>query len=353
MIKSKVNLLAALCFTVSVCAGQNHLKDSIDVFVKERLQDYSGVILIAVNEEIIYQGTYGLKDNKNEFPNEIGTAFKIGSITKPFTSTAIMILEQQGKLKLSDSIAKYIDGLPKTWSGITIHELLTHTSGLMHSWDLKDFAKYFEGTKDWQSNDVIKLYFDQPVNIDKTYHYSGLGYFVLARIIEITSKTSYNKYLDSLIFKRLDMSSTYGYQAHGKNSNLSTGHDSKGSPITLTNSSFLYGGGNLVSTASDLFKFDCSFYHNVLLDKVSTEKVFSPFVKNSNNNRYYGYGWVIQDKNGLKLIAHSGIMPGFISYYVRIPELKLFFAFLSNEEVNNIKIVDELTSYIAKLVKKH
>lgn len=179
VMKIKTLVLIILCVAVRAGRCQSVIKDSIHHFVSNKMRDYSGVILIGANQEIIYQYTSAMRDT-NDFPAGINTTFKIGSITKPFTATAILILEQEGKLKTSDRIASYINGLPNTWEEITIHELLTHTSGLMHSWELDNFENYFKGNKNWQIIDVIKLYYDRPVNSQKIFHYSGLGYFVLA-----------------------------------------------------------------------------------------------------------------------------------------------------------------------------
>jgi CubicO group peptidase (beta-lactamase class C family) len=331
---------------------ENNLRDSIDFFVKNRFRDYSGVILIAANEEVIFQKSGGFKDNKKRLPNDSQTAFKIGSMTKPFTAAAIMLLEQEGKLKTSDKISRYITKLPKEWEEITINELLTHTSGLMHSWELKGFAEYFKKTEDRQCSDVINLYYDKPMRPDKKYYYSGLGYFVLARIIEIASGDTYNKYMEKAIFNRLNMNSTYGYQSGDKNPNLSIGYYANSSPTDLTNIGFLFGGGNLVSTVEDIFKFDRSLYHNTLLNQASIEKIFTPLVKiEDSGSNFYGLGWFIENGDP-KRITHGGRVPGFINYYVRIPELKLFFVFLSNQEVNQLDVADELTLYVTKLFKQ-
>jgi len=115
---------------------QTKLAQQMDEFVRAR--DFSGVVLVARNGQVLFQKAYGSANREHGVANKLDTKFRLGSVTKQFTAMAIMILTERGKLSVTDPICKYIENCPTAWSAITIHHLLTHTSGIPDFTDFPD-----------------------------------------------------------------------------------------------------------------------------------------------------------------------------------------------------------------------
>ena len=160
------------------------------------LENFSGNVLVAIDGKPIYEKSYGYANKELNVKNTSETKFRIGSITKQFTAMAIMILQEQGKLNVTDKLSDHILNVPEIWKEITIHQLLTHTSGIMHSWALKGFAEKMMLHTPIEA--VIDKFKDQPVvgNPGERFNYSGTGYFILSSIIEKVSGESYEVFFE-------------------------------------------------------------------------------------------------------------------------------------------------------------
>ena len=156
---------------------------------------FSGSVLVSRDGEIVFSKGYGLANREHNIPNAPQTKFRLGSITKQFTAMAIMILADQGKIKLDDPIGKYLEFAPKTWDGITIHHLLTHTSGV-HSYTADpEYVKKMAMPETVKS--MIARFKDTPLDFKpgEKFSYSNSGYFLLGAIIEKAAGTSYEVFL--------------------------------------------------------------------------------------------------------------------------------------------------------------
>jgi CubicO group peptidase (beta-lactamase class C family) len=344
--------------------AQNEIDNPLFDKCFKNIENFNGCAIVAVDGKPIFKKCYGYANIELDVKNNVETKFRIGSLTKSFTSMGIFILYEQGKLKLTDKASKYIDGLPNSWQNITIHQLLTHTSGLMHSEDLKDFGKTMSIQR--SLDESIKRYYDQPVVAspgDKV-HYSGLGYFLLAEIIENISGLPYEDFLKKEIFNKLGMSNTGADNPIHILKNRACGYqkDSTG----IHNAYYIYlpiltGGGNLYSTLDDLLKWDQAIYSNTLILNSTTKIMFTPKFEDVACGWGFGYTKIAKkiafDKDAnipdsLISMGHGGWVPGFSSRIDRFPDRKVLIVMLSNGDYFDVIEDETFTQLVLKELYK-
>jgi CubicO group peptidase (beta-lactamase class C family) len=290
-------------------------------------EGFSGSVLVTKDGKDLFRKGYGLANAEHRIPNAPETKFRLGSITKQFTAMAILILQERGKLKVDDTIGKHLDDAPKAWEGVTIHHLLTHTSGI-HSYTsdpeyMKKMA-YHETVKS-----MIARFKDKPLDFKpgEKFEYSNSGYFLLGAIIEKTSGETYEKFLKHAIFEPLGMKDT-GYDHFATViPRRASGYSRKSDG--LENSEYLdmaqpYAAGSLYSTVDDLARWDRALNEGKLISKASYEKMYTP-AKND-----YAYGWVVKTRSGRKEIGHGGGINGFATQISRYPDRKACVVVLCN-----------------------
>ena len=293
----------------------------------EKTPNFSGNVLVAVNGKPIFRKCYGYADVELNVSNKPETKFRIGSVTKQFTAMAIMILQEQGKLNVTKKISDYLYDLPENWQEITIHQLLTHTSGLMHSWDLEGFDKTMMLYNSF--DETINRFKDQPLagKPGEKFHYSGVGYFLLSALIQKVSGKPYELFMKEEIFNKTGMENTGVDEPQKIINNRASGYvtDSSG----IHNSTYIYmpilsGGGNLYSTMDDLLKWDQSLYKNILISEETKKKMLTPELDN------YAYGWRVLKTDSLYETKHTGSVPGFSTLIDRYPDKGILIVVLSN-----------------------
>ncbi len=207
---NKFFTLSIFLLTIHFSFCQN-LESKIDSIVSSNYnQNEPGIsILIAKDGKPIYKKTFGIANMELDIPMKTDNVFQIGSITKQFTTVAILILEEQGKLKLTDDILKYIPDYPTEGNSITIHHLLNHTSGIQNNTPVG--KKGAISKTDMTSKELINYFKNTPLDFKPgtNFKYSNAGYIVLGLIIEIVSKQSYEDFIETTIFKKIGMSSSY------------------------------------------------------------------------------------------------------------------------------------------------
>jgi CubicO group peptidase (beta-lactamase class C family) len=328
-------LTIALLSCNSVKKENKHLaispEDQIDYPVFDqyftKLNNFSGNVLVALDGKPIFKKSYGYANIELDVKNTSQTKFRIGSITKQFTSMAIMILQEQGKLNVTDKLSGYISDVPEIWKEITIHQLLTHTSGIMHSWELEGFSE----TMMLQTpiDEIIDKFKDQPLvgYPGEKFHYSGTGYFILSSVIEKVSGKSYEAFLKEEIFDKVGMLYSGSDVPDKIIYDRAAGYvtDSTGT----YNSTYIFmpiltGGGNLYSTTGDLLMWDQSLSNNTLISKESKEKMFTTELNN------YAYGWGVVKSDSIYITSHTGGVPGSLARIDRYPNEGILVVILSN-----------------------
>jgi CubicO group peptidase (beta-lactamase class C family) len=280
---------------------------------------FSGSVLVTADGKAVFGKGYGLANAEHGVPNTTTTKFRLGSITKQFTATAILILQERGKLSVEDPIGKYLDDAPKAWEGVTIHHLLTHTSGIHSYTSDPDYGKKMAHPETVTS--MIARFKDRPLDFPpgEKFAYSNSGYFLLGAIIEKASGVSYEAFLRAWIFAPLGMNdSGYDHPATVL-PNRAAGYVRKGD--RLENAEYLdmaqpYAAGSLYSTVEDLAKWDRALAdkHGALLSGASKVKMFTPAKDD------YAYGWTVTTRSGRKEIGHGGGINGFATAIQRYPD---------------------------------
>lgn len=314
----------------SIAQGQVSVTGSMETLVQAYVQSerFSGSVLVAHKGNILLSKGYGMANYELEVPNAPHTKFRLGSVSKQFTAAAIMLLQQEGKLRVQDAISTVVPNYPHGDS-IAIHQLLNHTSGIAN---FTDFAEYQTTMREPATlEQLIARFKDMPLEFapGSEFNYSNSNYVLLSFIIEKVSGESYASYVRSHIFEPLEMDNS-GYDSTEtllKNRASGYAAGSRG----FVNADYMdmsipSGAGALYSTVEDMYKWDRALYTEKLLSKASKEAMFTPGLGD------YGYGWGIRTMPR-KEIVHSGGINGFTSYIARYPDDDLCIIVLSNLEV--------------------
>ena len=296
---------------------------------------FSGTVLVARNGKPVFRKGYGLANREWNIPNDPQTKFRLGSITKQFTATAILQLVEAGKLNLEDPVSKYYTASPAAWSKVTIHHLLTHTSGIPSYTDLPGFFGT-QSMTDRTPAEIVKLTEDKPLDFEPgtKFKYDNTGYILLGYIIEKVSGQKYADYLRAHIFDPIGMHDTGYDTAREIIPHRAAGYNNTG--MTWINAPYLamslpYAAGSLYSTVDDLLLWDQALYAKKPLTAASLEKMYTPFKDN------YGYGWFIDNKSKHRRIDHQGGINGFNTIIVRYPDDKVTVIVLANMNTGEIE----------------
>ena len=335
-------LSICLIFFAVGCQSSTQAADGFSAKVEEymqahvKLKQFNGSILIAKDGKVLISKGYGMANFEHVVPNKPQTKFRLGSITKQFTATAIMQLQEKGLLNVNDQVKKYLPDYPNG-DKFTIHHLLTHTSGVT---SFTGFPEYEEMMVNHLSpEEIIATFKDKPLEFapGSQYKYSNSGYFLLGYLVEKISGKPYDEYLQENIFGPLGMKDSGYDHNHLVQMNRATGYAlDKGE---LVNSSYIdmnipHGAGALFSTVEDLYKWDRALCSEQILSKVSLEKMFTTFKSN------YGYGWSINQQFGHKRISHGGGINGFVTNISRFTEDDSLIVVLSNLENSHMRKIN-------------
>lgn len=307
-----------------------------------RVDGFNGTILLAREGKPVVSKGYGMANIELNVANAPENVFRLGSVTKQFTSMAIMMLQERGKLRTSDPLCNYIADCPDIWKPITIKHLLTHTSGITNYTAFPDFAKTtILPVTPAEMTERLKK---EPLEFvpGEKNSYSNSGYFLLGVIIEKASGKSYADFLQDNIFTPLGMSRS-GYDDPIRIiPNRAAGYQKQAGK--LQNAAYMdmsvpYAAGALYSTTLDLLKWDQALYTDKLISKASRDEMFTPWKGETG----YAYGWAIGNTGGHKEISHGGAIFGFATELKRFPDDKLTVVVLSNIQSSPVgRIADDL-----------
>jgi CubicO group peptidase (beta-lactamase class C family) len=288
---------------------------------------FSGVVMVARNGKPFFVKAYGLADKSKNLANNAETKFNLGSMNKMFTSVAIAQLAEQGKLSFDDKVGKYLPDYANkdVAAKVTIHQLLTHTSGLGSFWN-KKFDERRTSIK--SVADYLALFADEPLRFEPgaRFEYSNCGFVVLGAIIEKVSGQNYYDYVREHIYKPAGMTGTDAYQITDETPNLAMGYTTEGlgsgrheNTDTRPNRGGPAGGG--YSTVEDLLRFAIALQEHKLLsarytDLITTGKVEmarpggAPGPRPGGPVPKYAYGFGELSVNGQRVFGHNGGAPG-------------------------------------------
>jgi CubicO group peptidase (beta-lactamase class C family) len=298
-----------------------------------------GAVLIMKRNQIAFSKGYGIADTKSKTPIDENTLFNLGSISKTFVANAILILESEGKLSVDDPLEKYFNFKNKEIAKrVTLRNLLTHTSGLPDNRNVSNDSVFYLTAKDEENwapiMKVDTLHFEP----GSRFEYSNPAFNGLALIVEKVSGTKWQKFIEDRIMRPAGMTKstiTDGPHpeagvAHGYNKNgVEWTEDDYGEEPTFAAS----GNGGVWSSVAELARYELAIRNNTFLSKEKiadsrTPKQFSNWVQP--NEEYIGWSWFTTEKDGVKMIGHTGSQGGFLCNYQTIPDKDILIVILCN-----------------------
>jgi len=330
-------VLVALALQPAALAQSGDKAARIDEYLTRanKIGQFNGAALVAENGKVIYKKGLGLANMEWNVPNETDTKFRLASITKQFTAALILQLVEQGKLKLDGKLSEYLPDYRKdVGDKVTIHHLLTHTSGIPSYTSRPKFLE--EVSRNPQTvTEFVKQYASGDLEFEpgSKFRYNNSGYFLLGAIIEKIHGKPYEQVIKENIFDPLGMKNS-GYDRHSTLlSKRASGYQK--TPAGYVNAPYLdmsipYAAGSLYSTVEDLYLWDQALYTDKIISAKNREVMYKPFLDN------YAYGWNIskvsfgQSKETVNSISHTGGIHGFSTIIVRYPEQKNLIVLLDN-----------------------
>ena len=326
---------------------------------------FSGTLLVAKDGKPVYKTVHGMASKAYNVPNRIDTKLNLASIGKAFTATAILQLVERGKLSLTDTVGKILSDYPnkQVATKVTIHHLLTHSSGMGDIHGPK-YAARISSLR--QVRDYLPLFVDDPLSFEPgaRVQYSNAGYILLGAIIEKVTGENYFDYVRNHIFKPAGMVATDYYETDLDIPNLATGYtnwieqgeDYQEFHLGQRRNTLHYGGvkgnpqGGPFSTVGDLLRFSIALRGHKLLsgesvDLMTTKKVF--FRRYAADDTYYGYGFELENIDGKRVIGHTGGDLGVSCALEWFPDSGNYtVVVLSNYDRGGIVTIDKLTEMI-------
>jgi CubicO group peptidase (beta-lactamase class C family) len=335
-------------FLIAVTTACTHASDEgtkvarqLDEYMRTQADrnHFTGTVLVAQNGNLLLAQGYGYADAEWKSPNTLQTKFRVGSLTKQFTATAIMQLRERGLLNLQDSICKYLQPCVEAWKPVTVHHLLSHTSGIAGYGEMAD--PQTRTIPPWTADQIATQFRDTPLDFapGTRWQYSDWGYCLLGWVIEKVTGKPYAQVLREQIFEPLGMHDTGYDRAETVLEQRAAGYrlvDGKLENAEYINMAGPYAAGALYSTAEDLYKWDQALYGDAILPRSALELMWTEVTSN------YGYGWMVstpasQSKPPWALpkrfqVVHPGSINGFTSEILRFPNEHVTVIVLANVE---------------------
>jgi CubicO group peptidase (beta-lactamase class C family) len=282
---------------------------------QQEVHGFMGSVLVVKGDEVLLSKGYGKANLEHDIDNTPDTKFRIGSISKQFTAAAILKLQEQGLLDVSDSISKHLPDYPKG-NDITIHHLLTHSAGIPSFTGFEDYQIFKK--QHHTLEEIINRFKDSPLEFapGTKYNYSNSGYILLAHLTEKVSGKSYGEFLEQEFFKPHGLTNTGEERLEAILPNKASGYGYTGE---YWNCDFIdmtvpTGGGSLYSTTHDLYQWSRKLQTGNIIKKNLFEHMRSPLIAvDETNKAFYGYGLANTEWESEQVVWHDGGIEGFVS----------------------------------------
>jgi CubicO group peptidase (beta-lactamase class C family) len=340
-----ITLVAAMATTAAAGIERDSaLSKEVDAAVRIQTRDQKipGLSLAIVrNGTVIKAAGYGLANLEVGAPTKIETIFQAGSITKQFTATAVMLLVEQGKVGLDDSITKYFPEAPASWKTITIRHLLTHSSGIPDIFGSTEKTLYTKGIidfhRDYTEDELAHAYFAQPLDFQPgtKWNYSNPGYQMLGFLIHRITGKYYGEFFKEHFFGPLGMSTTTIISLADVIPNRASGYEVvngvwKNVPIWESLSTLSNAEGSLMMSVLDLAKWDAALNTEYILKRSSLEAMWTPVPLDDGSAYPGGMGWFIANARGHRVVFHTGGDLGFYAVMSRYLDDRLTIIVMTN-----------------------
>ena len=327
----------------------------IDTFFQRRFEEktFNGTILFAKNKHTIIKKAYGFSTLETKDSLTTSSTFQLASVSKTFTAIACLKLVEKGIIKLTDSVEKYIPEFP--YQGVTIHQLLSHRSGLgeyTHFCDAPD-SIWSDKHKSITNNNVLNIIkkYIPGINYapDTKFYYCNTNYLLLASVIESASGQQFEEFLQENIFTPLKMNSTVIYNRENKDDlvNPVTAYNGAYSPFIDIYLNGVVGDKGVYSSVEDMLLFYKGLTTNKLLKPETLKLAMTPQSSLQKDKKNYGYGFrLIEVEEDKQIVYHTGWWKGFRTYFVMNNELNEVAIVLTNLKRGPFLSVEELISLI-------
>ena len=335
MLRRCIAIVVFACLSATAVAHA----DPADDFVKAQLAEFElpGLSLAVVkNGEIVKTQGYGFADREQKIPATPDTVYKIGSVSKQFVATGIMLLAQEKRLSLSDRIGMYLQDTPSSWAPITIRHVLTHTSGLVRE------SPAFTPFKNVGDAEQIRAVYKVPLRFTpgEKWEYSNSGYVAAAEIIRIVAGRPWWEFLNDTVFAPAHMTATLPTNTIAKLPHRAVGYSGDDNKRKVDEWVALRASGAFLSTVLDLAKWDALLYTDRFLSEASRREMWARTRLNDGSTAAYGLGWHADVGIGKRQrIWHGGGLPGFTAHFVRYIDEKLSVIVLSNGDDSDMSAI--------------
>jgi CubicO group peptidase (beta-lactamase class C family) len=314
-----------------------------DEYIKAEMQKQRipGLSLAVIKDgQIVLAKGYGLANVEHQVPVKPETIFQSGSVGKQFTATAVMMLVEEGKIGLNESIGKYFTDAPDSWKDITVRHLLTHTAGMT------DYPKDFDFRRDYTEDELLKRAASIPLAFrpGEKWSYSNLGYVMLGILVSKVTGKFYGDFLQERIFRPLGMNTARIISEADIVPNRAAGYELVNGDLKnqqwVSPALNTTGDGALYLTALDMAKWDAALYGEKILKRSSLEQMWTAVKLNDGKTHPYGFGWGLREIREHRVIEHGGAWQGFKAYIARYVDNKLTIAVFANlVQADVLKIV--------------
>lgn len=324
----------------------SHKLDSLLTRINKR-HDFHGSVLVAKNDKLLYSNHIGIANFQKKTKIDDSSIFQLASVSKQFTATAILMLEEQNLLQLTDTVNTFFPDFP--YEGITVEHLLNHTAGLPkyfwiaeHKWNDEIAPTNADMMSLLETSNVQRFFIP-----GRKFDYSNSAYFVLASIIEKVSKVSYAEFIEQRIFKPLQMynSFVYSYQYDDPRKDQLDGYRLyrgwRHAKIGGTVNDAIVGDKNIYSTSEDLFKWMVGLNNGKLISQESLEKMYTKSKNKYGRDIPYGYGFRIKQDNDEKVVYHYGKWNGFSTALSQYTESDLLIIVLEHSSYNSMNYLNK------------
>ena len=308
---------------------------------------FKGCALVLRKGRTLVDAGFGFANRAEGRTNDPDTMFQIASISKQFAAGAILLLQEHGQISVQDRFSTWFPGCPEDWKTITIHHLLTHTSGIVHWRDLPEL----DITRPMERDKLIRLFQSKPLKFrpGEGWAYSSPAYVLLACIVEAVTGERYGRFLDRSIFRPLELRSTVSGSNPQCKERLAQGYNDSTLVPSMDLDSLMIGAGDLWSTTGDLRGWDAALSSpGRLLNASSLASMFRPHERvpesvpgAKGRGVSYGYGWYLEDSRGVPVRYHTGDNPGFRSINAHFLEPEAMVILLANDERTNAGAIGE------------
>lgn len=338
----------------TVASSNNNIQTKLAKYIDNysKKNEFSGTILITKDDEVLLNKGYGIANYNNHLQNKPQTTFQIASLTKQFTATAILKLQEQNLLNVNDTIDKYIPDYPRGDS-ITLYNLLTHTSGIPDYLDYIDSMDTENLNPNYTPEELIELFKYEPFNFNAgtSFEYSNSNYVLLGYIIEKVSNMTYEDFIENNIILPLDLNSTGFLSRENDSKNKSVGYyfinkySNEHAEAPKTEGIMSYAAGEIYSNSQDLQKWEDALFSEKVITGESLNQMFTPYLNN------YGCGWFIyENADGDKVAYHSGNLPGYTSFVEKNLNKNYSIIILCNENID--EAVDNIATQLSEILDR-